>query len=957
MKYRLSTRAFSLFASGITCLIVGAVWISRDAVSQEQLFVVQPAQSSADQHVVVSGPGISSQPAIAEVSPQAAAVPATSTSQQLSGWREMLTAPPGFGATGSSTPHRPAQLQTETGYRQYGTSQSADRSGSGTPYHEPEPWPFRNGGSGSQTPQSGADANRSSGRRGFQLMSHDEGHRSTTGQQGSQQPPNAFDSVSAPAAGDNLLNPAIAFGHQGSSPFGETRSNPNAPLFPGFGPSAATSGLSRSGSTPPPEHVPATSIDRTPQQTGLPTPPPPSPQMQGSPFHSAGYAPIGNGEVIHAYVESVTPRKYVTLSSWEEPQQRPVGSIQAVSFDSCPDCDDVQRIPAESLLEPYSARAGAYPDAAKLPPLAGQIANLPQDYAPWWEEVINRPMRPAESTHQVNVEMLILEAIEFSPQVTALRIDPIVRETAILEEAAEFDWLAFLESKYEDNNDPIGNSLTTGDNSDRFVDRIYSSRIGLEKRMAQGGRLDVSQKFGYQNNNSTFFTPTQQGTSRLELNFTQPLMRGAGQTYNESRAVLAMLDHRVSGDDLQENLQDHLLEVYTTYWNLYRARAVRLQKEKLLRRASEIEQKLSARQGVDAVRRQVLRARAAVASRRSEIARADMEIRNAESRLRLLVNSPRLKQSTLVELLPTESPLSRDMDVSLRGSVETALQNRPDISRAIRRMKETAVRLEVSKNELLPKLDFVVGTYVAGLRGRGQIATAVAEQFTDGRPGYSVGLMVEYPLGNRAARARYARREWEVARALKEFEAAVETGMTDVELAVREFETSYQEMLSRFQAMIAADTEANYLLERWRLLPGSDQTTSFLLEDLLDAQERVAGEEQDFVEAQVAYVLSTVRLKRAAGILLNCDCGNSPVSFMTPATSSHVEPRPLPPRESTPILPEPAPSKATPEIPILPETPAGEKRNPAAAGRPARTLQSKTPDDAPSLIPLPAPNK
>ena len=95
--------------------------------------------------------------------------------------------------------------------------------------------------------------------------------------------------------------------------------------------------------------------------------------------------------------------------------------------------------------------------------------------------------------------------------------------------------------------------------------------------------------------------------------------------------------------------------------------------------------------------------------------------------------------------------------------------------------------------------------------------------------------------------------------------------MTEVEIAVRETETSYLEMLGHFQAMVASENEAQYLEERWKVLPGNDQTISFLLEDLLDAQERVADEEADFVASQVAYVLAVVNLKSATGILLTVD--------------------------------------------------------------------------------------
>jgi len=753
------------------------------------------------------------------------------------------------------------------------------------------------------------------------------------------------------ATSSDLLNPALAFGTlpvngrsdatgfqtnaQPQSAAGSFESQQHGPNNNRFGSTPPQNSLSRLtnpfGSAPTRSTIaPAPVLPSArqpvfaapaPSLANLPAPQP-APSSQSTPpqpqnILEAGHAGAGH-QVIHAYAESITPRNFVTVGQWSGTQTRPVQSIQQVSFDSCPDCEDVQRIPAESLINPYVARANDYPDSAALPRQNGQLVELPRDYAPWWEEVINKPLRAAPATHPINVESLILAAIEYSPQVTAFRIDPIIRETQILEEAAEFDWQSFIETKFADSNDPIGNSLTTGDNSDRFTDKHLTSRLGLEKRLAQGGKVDVAQNFGLQNNNSTFFTPTQQGTSRIELSFTQPLLRGAGANYNQSRTVLAMLDHQVSEDELQGSLQDHLLEVYATYWNLYRARAVRLQKERLLQRAIEVEQKLSARQGIDSVRRQVLRARAAIASRRSEIARADMEVRNSESRLRLLVNSPDLKRNTIIELLPVEAPMSEYLSVSMRGSVETALQNRPDIRRAITLMKETAVRLDVSKNELLPKLDLVLETYVAGLRGRNQVDTAWTNQFSEGRPGYTVGLTLQFPLGNRAAKARYAKREWEVARTLKQFEASVETSLTEVELAVRELETSYQEMLSRFQSMLAADTEANYLLERWRLLPGNDQTTSFLLEDMLDAQERVAMEEQDFVEAQVAYVLSVVRLKRASGILLSCDCGNSPVSSMTPTPRDSTQPKQLP--QPFNQLPAPLPPRAnsTPPLPILP---------------------------------------
>ena len=146
-----------------------------------------------------------------------------------------------------------------------------------------------------------------------------------------------------------------------------------------------------------------------------------------------------------------------------------------------------------------------------------------------------------------------------------------------------------------------------------------------------GGNVELSQQLGGQQNNSRFLLPNPQATTQLELRYTQPLLNGAGRAYNESRIVLAEIHTEMSSDKLAEDLESHLIKVTEAYWELYRARAEYLQRLKLLTSAEATLDILEAREGVDAVQRQVLRARAAVATRRSEIVRARTSIRNAES--------------------------------------------------------------------------------------------------------------------------------------------------------------------------------------------------------------------------------------------------------------------------------------------------------------------------------------
>jgi outer membrane protein TolC len=289
---------------------------------------------------------------------------------------------------------------------------------------------------------------------------------------------------------------------------------------------------------------------------------------------------------------------------------------------------------------------------------------------------------------------------------------------------------------------------------------------------------------------------------------------------------------------------------------------------KLLTSAQTAQEILEAREGVDAVQRQVLRARAAVATRRSEIVRARTSIRNAESELRLLVNDPALVQAGTLEFAPVDAPLADELPVALDQSLFTALEHRPDISYGIREIRAAAVRLGVAKKDILPKLDFVASTYVAGLASQTDVGRSLAVQYDEGRPSYSVGLLFEVPFGRRAACAQEDRRQWEMHRAFSQFRLTVEEALTAVEVAVREVGTNYREMASRYHAMVAVTDEADYLFDRWKALPGVDDSAMLLLENLLDAQERVAEEEGAFVRAQVGYAMSIVRLKQEMGTLL-----------------------------------------------------------------------------------------
>ena len=446
---------------------------------------------------------------------------------------------------------------------------------------------------------------------------------------------------------------------------------------------------------------------------------------------------------------------------------------------------------------------------------------LPTDFHPWWQDLVFSKLRDSDVALPVEVGLMVCQALNNSPQVAAIQTDPMIRRTQIVQERARFDWNLFLETRYDDVSDPVGNTLTTG-GPPRYRDQQWTGAAGVRQRNITGGEFELAQRFGWQDTNSRFFVPSPQRTARLELSYTQPLLHGSGRAYNESRVLLASINTNASLDEVQGQLQDHLLDVATTYWELYRARVIYLQRIQFLDQAEQIVETLQARQEIDALRQQVLRARAAAASRRSALVRAEADIRDAESRLKLLVNHPALLQTPTIEIIPDEHPTADYIPLSRTDALNVAMMHRPDISRATREIRASGVRLGVAENELLPRLDLILSSYLYGLEGD-HLPKAYGSQFSEGRPSFAAGLQFEMPLGNRAALAQEDQRRWEMSRAMHEYRAIVETGMTDVDLALREVETSYLEMVARWQSMLAAQQESEYLRERWLWLGGADR--------------------------------------------------------------------------------------------------------------------------------------
>ena len=248
---------------------------------------------------------------------------------------------------------------------------------------------------------------------------------------------------------------------------------------------------------------------------------------------------------------------------------------------------------------------------------------------------------------------------------------------------------------------------------------------------------------------------------------------------------------------------------------------------------------------------------------------AEYAMRNAQDRIRALVNDPVFLSDNGVEVITDQPPFKDRSEHSFADVLKTALNNRPEIAQGIKQIQATALREAKSKNELLPRLDFVFDTYVKGLEGDYDYSTAYSDQFNEGRPSYLLGLRFEYPIGNNSAEARNLRSRIETRQMINQLDVTVENVLLETQISYREMDKYYESMVQSYQVMKSDMEEIDALTARIDYLLAQGEPYGDMLYRLMDASERLTESEEVFARSELTYNLALYNLYRAMGVLVS----------------------------------------------------------------------------------------
>jgi outer membrane protein TolC len=429
-----------------------------------------------------------------------------------------------------------------------------------------------------------------------------------------------------------------------------------------------------------------------------------------------------------------------------------------------------------------------------------------------------------------------------------------------------FDWNLTAGVSRTSTQAPTSSELQASRSSTTIVD------YGLNQFLPTGGSYTLVLNSDKSSSNNPFSTVNPSIGSLLRLSVTQPLLRNFGVDVNTRGITIARNNLGISNEAFRLALMNTTDAVEQAYLDLiYARRNVEVAKEALFlardqERITQIRIDVGASAPLD-----ILQPRVAVATRDEELISAQALVRNAEDRIRQLMNLPMTDWDR--PILPTDTTSYTPFEVTADSAVAQALRLRPEVREIELALANRKINYLYAKNQVLPRLDLNLNYGLSGQGGleRDQngnvisdtgIRSALSQISSRDFPGWTIGFNVAIPVTNIGARAEKKRAELDVQRTVVD-RANVEQGISvDVRQAVRNIDTAAKQIGATRTAREAA--ERNLEAERKRYENG--MTTNF---NVLQIQSDLSNARRGELQALIGYEKFIADYHRAVGDLLD----------------------------------------------------------------------------------------
>ena len=350
----------------------------------------------------------------------------------------------------------------------------------------------------------------------------------------------------------------------------------------------------------------------------------------------------------------------------------------------------------------------------------------------------------------ITIEDAVLTALENNRALSVERLNPSIQRTFEQQERAAFDPRLSAEvSADEASGDRTTADERTGSES---RDSSTSGKATVSELVPTGTTVELDMTTGP---TAPAAAAAGDQTTRAALTVTQALLEGRGVAVNLADLRQARLDTQLSEYELRGFAEGLVAEVEDTYWDYVLARRqVEILNESLNLAQQQFDETQQRVRVGDLAETELAAAEAEVALRREALINARSTVDTLRARLVRLIR-PGALQSADREVTPRSEPtIAAEPLDPLEEHVAVGLRMRPDLNQARLLVQQGDLELVKTKNGLLPRMDLFVSlgkTAYADSFGRS------VRELGDGDDDLSVGVTFEYPLANRAARARRQR--------------------------------------------------------------------------------------------------------------------------------------------------------------------------------------------------------
>jgi outer membrane protein TolC len=502
----------------------------------------------------------------------------------------------------------------------------------------------------------------------------------------------------------------------------------------------------------------------------------------------------------------------------------------------------------------------------QLPPLAP----LP----PQWTELAQIELQASstaifEGQQQLNVELseVVAALLQSSFRFRQLQVLPTISRQEINEELGRFDPAAFVSSALD-----VQNLQQKTENND--------VRFGVRSQRITGGAVELSQGFGVQDN-AIGINALDQGTSSLNLIFSQEVLRDGGRVVVLSRGLAASyrFDQQVANSLAEANLL--IEQALQAYWRLYQARGRYFVVLALVQWAEQLTAQIEERSRlVERATNSLEQARALGLEAKAELVDAETRVLQAQDALYRIVNDPRF-DPLVVEIITSDPPTAMLGGLSPANELSVAFSARPEVLERLAEIRVAALEREVAINQLLPRLSLSLRSSLNGFDDGRDFGGAFSN--LGQRPASAAaGANFEFFTTNRLARARSKRAELGLVRAQLEYEDQLQQIRQEVLAAIRVVNNAQPKIELRQRTLEARQREIDAIAFKTWISPDEGVSVVGQLEQLFQAINRLVRTQQEVIDAKIELQASALQLLRAKGILASRESIPIDLSVPTP---------------------------------------------------------------------------